>query len=198
MIVIGLETTSDGLVVTDFVPARTPPLPHTVVLSAANGPHRWNTTEPVKDATPFTVTCAVSVTLLITPLAGICAPPGPIDGVVSVVETHSPILPLAKSNRVAVNDCEERVSPMKTLKQCPARFVLVRFSPPSKNSETRRPWPTPSVFSDVSHGVLIVAVFTMAHALSPPTPEPQAAPCATDVVPRDPTGSVPGLGMFQR
>jgi len=135
VIVIVSETTVP-FVVNDFEPAATPPELQRVVESAANGPQRWNWTVPVKEATPLTVTAALSVTAIVA-LAGIGVGK-PIDGVVTVDEVHSPIWPWAKSNSVAVGDCEERVSPMKTLKQCPPRFDFVRFSPPSKNCAVGR------------------------------------------------------------
>ena len=122
-----------------------------------------------------------------------------IDGVVSVVEPHSPITPLAKSNRVAVRDCDERVSPMKTLKQCPARPVLVRFSPPSKNCAVGRLWPTPVVLAAVSHGVVTVAVLAVAQAesLVPVCGSRQSTPCAEGVGFRNP-GNGCAASMVQR
>src|SRR6185503_16202725 len=115
------------------------------------------------------------------PDAGICAEPL-IDGVVVVLESHSPSLPRAKSKSVAVSDCEERVSPMNTLKHLPPRFVAVRSIPPSKNSETRSVWATPSCLLAVSHGVLMlpfigmVPEFVVAQTASPESVDLQSTP----------------------
>jgi len=91
-------------------------------------------------------------------------------GVVVVVEWHSPSEPRAKSNSVAVRDCEERVSPTKVLKHLPERPVVVRLMPPSKNSPGSSVLPSPVVLPllFVSHGVWIVPVFAVAQMLSPP------------------------------
>src|SRR5262249_26160053 len=123
-----------------------------------------------------------------------------MDGVVTVDDVHSPMTPLAKSNRVALSDCEERVSPMKTSKQCPARPVRDRFRPPSKNCAVGRLLPTPVVLAAVSQGTVIGASFAVAQtvSLTPVAGSRQSTPCATGVVPREPIGWASGLGMFQR
>src|SRR5947207_15834483 len=129
-------------------PVLPPVLSQRVFDDAANGPQRCQDTLPVNDGTPVTVIRAVSCTRIsaspgsfaVEASAGIVA--DVIFGVVSVVDVHSPILPSAKSNSVAVSDCEERVSPMNTLKHLPARLLLVRLRPPSKNSEVWRLCPT--------------------------------------------------------
>src|SRR6185503_9523134 len=114
------------------------------------------------------------------------------DGVVVVLELHSPSLPRAKSKSVAVRDCEERVSPMNTLKHLPPRFVFVRLRPPSKNSASRRVVPTPSCLFEVGQGVEIVPligsapVFVVAQTSSPPAVVLQSAPWATEVAPSEP------------
>ena len=138
---------------------------------------------------PVTVSVALSVTLRV-PDCGIWAEPL-IDGVVVVLAVHSPSLPRAKSNSVAVRDWEERVSPMNTLKHLPPRFVRVRLRPPSKNSASWRVFPTPSVLFEVFHGVVIgpvigAPVFVVAQTSSPPAVPLQSAPWATDVAPSDP------------
>ena len=46
---------------------------------------------------------------------------------------------------------------MKTLKHLPPRSASVRLMPPSKNSDARSVWPTPSCLFAVSHGMLMVA-----------------------------------------
>jgi hypothetical protein len=86
VIVIVLETTVWPLVVTGCEPAATPPVSQRVVASDANGPQRWNSTEPMKDATPGAVTVALSLTVIVA-LAGIGVGE-PIDGVVTVDDVH--------------------------------------------------------------------------------------------------------------
>ena len=91
------------------------------------------------------------------------------------------------------------MSPTKTLKQWPPRLVFVRLSPPSKNSETWRVLPTPSVLFAVSHGVVIAVLiarvpeFVVAQVASPGPVDLQSTPWATEVVP-----SVPVASPFQR
>jgi hypothetical protein len=83
---------------------------------------------------------------------------------------------------------------MKTLKHLPARLLAVRSRPPSKNSEVRKLWPTPSCLFAVSHGVEIVppvplvGPLTVAQATSlvPPLCVLQSPPSATGVVPSEP------------
>src|SRR5690242_13448471 len=83
---------------------------------------------------------------------------------------------------------------MKTLKHFPARLLLVRFRPPSKNSDVWRLWPTPCDLLEVSHGVVIVppvpllAPLTVAQATSalPPSWVLQSPPRATGVLPSEP------------
>src|SRR5438309_9422714 len=101
-------------------PRSTPPVSHVAVLFAAVGPQMWNETEPVNDGTPLTVITALSLTrtLASAGAAGMDDAGGRAvliasTGVVVVDDVHSPMLPRAKSNSVAVNDCEERVSPVK-------------------------------------------------------------------------------------
>src|SRR5207245_520960 len=109
------------------------------------------------------------------------------DGVVVTDAPHSPSTPRAKSNSVAVSDCEERVSPMNVLKHLPPMCAAVRFTPPSKNSETSFVEP-PFLFA-VSQGgssVPFVGSLTVAHAASPPRVDLQSTPCATGVVPSEP------------
>src|SRR5437773_10908056 len=77
------------------------------------------------------------------------------EGVVVSDTEHSPSLPRAKSNSVAVRDCEERVSAMNTLKHLPPRFFAVRSTPPSKNSEVRSVLPGPSCLFEVGQGVVM-------------------------------------------
>src|SRR5262245_13263111 len=123
--VAGLEASVS--VVVEIV---TPPV-WQLVVPAASGPHRLNLTVPLNWGTPNTLIVAES--LLVTwALAGITVlEPASGVGVVVVVERHSPSEPRAKSNSVAVRDCEERVSPTKVLKHLPARPVSVRLMPPS-------------------------------------------------------------------
>src|SRR5262245_20550470 len=108
-----------------------PPVWQLAVELRASGPHRLNLTVPLNWGTPNTLIVAES--LLVTwALAGITVlEPASGVGVVVVVERHSPSERRAKSNSVAVRDCEERVSPTKVLKHLPARPVSVRLMPPS-------------------------------------------------------------------
>src|SRR5258706_5414528 len=153
--------------------------------------------EPLHVGTPVTVSVALSVTLR-GPPEEISAEPL-IDGLVVVLEAHSPSAPRAKSKSVAVSDCEERVSPMKTLKHLPPRLVAVRSIPPSKNSEIRSVLPTPSCLLAVSQGVEIVPVIgrlpelVVAQMASPERVDLQSTPWATEFVPR-----VPFAPPFQR
>src|SRR5207245_758320 len=156
--------------VTDWAsPICTPPVSHSVVDDALNGPQRWNVTDPLNVETPVTSTSALSLTSsvpevgIVSPSAGMGVVPSDSTGVVFVVDVHSPSAPRSKSNSVAVGDCEERVSPMKTLKHLPASLDFVRLSPPSKNSEAWRVWPTPSVLFAVSHGVVIGPLMPPGH-----------------------------------
>src|SRR5204862_8130279 len=103
-------------------------------------------------------TSAESVTEVVSPSEVVL-----VDGCVVIETLHSPSTPRAKSKSVAVSDWEDRVSPMNTLKQWPPRPDWVRLRPPSKNSEVRRLWPTPSTLFEVSQGVLIVPPLTVAH-----------------------------------
>src|SRR5712672_1609653 len=104
------------------------------------GPQRWKLRVPVK-LPPVTASAAESVAV---------TEPPPIerldaDGVVTSDDVQWPRAPPAKSNSVAVSDCEERVSPRNDWKHSLERFSAVRSTPPSKNSEAWRVVPTPSV-----------------------------------------------------
>src|SRR4051812_4625522 len=100
-------------------------------------------------------------------------PPAPDCGVVTMPEPHEPDVPPAKSNRVAVSEVEERVSPMNELKHLSPSLRSVRLMPPSKNSDVRSLLPTPSLKLAVCHGTVIVplvplaVVFETAQAESP-------------------------------
>ncbi len=63
---------------------------------------------------------------------------------------------------------DERVSAMNVLKHLPPRSLSVRLMPPSKNSEVRRLWPTPSCLFDGQPRVVIVPVLTVAQAVDRP------------------------------
>src|SRR6266704_2793550 len=109
-------------------PRSTPPLSQVAVSFAAVGPQMCHEIEPLNELTPVTsiTVLSLTVTLASAGSAGMDDPGGcdvsvASTGVVAVDDVHSPSLPRAKSNNVAVSDCEERVSPMKTLKQCPPR-----------------------------------------------------------------------------
>src|SRR5437867_5478192 len=139
---------------------------------------------------PVTVSVALSVTLRV-PDCGIWAEPL-IDGVVVVLAVHSPSLPRAKSNSVAVRDWEERVSAMNTLKHLPPRFFAVRSTPPSKNSEVRSVLPGPSCLFEVGQGVVIEPVMgrgpelVVAQTASFPVVVLQSTPCAAGFVLSEP------------
>src|SRR4051794_664830 len=85
-------------------------------------------------------------------------------------------------------------------------LLLVRFRPPSKNSDVCRVCPTPWTLLEVSQGVVIVppvpllGPLTVAQATSalPPVCVLQSPPSATGVLPRAPGfGPVPSAS-FQR
>ena len=126
-------------------PRSTPPVSQVAVLFAAVGPQMWNDTEPWNEGTPATLITALSLTRTFASAgaagiddAGASAVFVASTGAVVVDDVHSPMLPRAKSNSVAVSDWDERVSPMKTLKHLPPRPLCVRSRPPSKNSEVTR------------------------------------------------------------
>ena len=183
------------------MPIATPPLVHVAVESAASGPQRLNETLESNDETPVTVISAESLTAIdaafgstgiVSPVAGIVAP-SPVSGVVTVVDVHPPISPWEKSKSVAVSDVDERVLPMKMLKQLPSSSLSVRFRPPSKNSAVRSELPTPSCLLAVCHGVVIVPLvpFVMSLAVAQTASlvpaSLQSPPWTIGVVPSDPS-----------
>jgi hypothetical protein len=125
-------------VVTDVDPTLTPPVSHRVVESAANGPQRWNETEPWNDETPVTSTVARSVTWIAASLGSVGIVNGPVSavplpsaGVVEIVDTHPPKPPRTKSFSVAVVDVEDRVSEATFAKHSLPSPSADRLTPPS-------------------------------------------------------------------
>ena len=106
----------------------TPPVSHRVVDDAANGPQRWNVRVPLTaDPRHRDLGLILDLDRGVGRVGRDIEPTGRDRGVadwtgfVSVVEVHSPSVPRAKSNSVAVSDCEERVSARNVLKHLPPR-----------------------------------------------------------------------------
>src|SRR5207247_905256 len=118
------------------------------------GPHRYQVRVPPQVEVPLIDSVTVSVPDETEPVPILSG-----EGAFSCVERrdwHSPSLPRAKSNSVAVIVAEERVSGTNVLKHRgvvpPALLnACVMSIPPSKKSGGTTVLPTPRVASEVSH-----------------------------------------------
>src|SRR3954469_4907649 len=136
---------------------------HSCVLVAAVGPQMCHATEPLNEEIPVTPMVVLSLTNTFASAgaagiddAGDCVVSVASTGSVDVSDLHSPSAPRAKSYNVAVNDCEERVSPTNVLKHLPLRPESVRLTPPSKNSAVDSVWVSALPPALVSHGMSVM------------------------------------------